>query len=325
MVMAWKRRRSAAAPHYDPAFGDKALAEACQDVAAGRWQGPRDLLAAGGPHDWDRRSHRIRLLANAAADRRVAEAWQSAEPHSADAVVLRADIEVMRMFAVARRGTMPAANRLDWTARICLHAADAAPDDPHPWVSLVTLARLYEGGHAETGRWWQELCARDPHHREAHHQGLRYMSARWHGSHGQASTFARERAAAAPLGSPLAVLPQVARAEQYRHRAEREGPGRLDLLHHWNGDAELWDLRTTMERWIGFRTAVQAQDVADLNHLAHALVHAGLLTEAATVFELLDGRATRVPWSYTGDPEQQYTRWRTRAAAAGTPVRSRNS
>ncbi|TDU77006.1 MULTISPECIES: hypothetical protein [unclassified Streptomyces] len=317
MAMAWKRRRSPAAPQYDPAFGDKALSEACQDVAAGRWQGLRDLLAAGAPRDWDRRSHRIRLLADAAADRRVAEAWQASEPDSPDALVLRADIEVMRMFAVARRGTMPAVNRLDWTARICLQASEAAPEDPHPWVSLVTLARLYEGGHAAMGRWWQELCARDPYHREAHHQGLRYMSARWHGSHGQAYNFARDRAAAAPLGSPLAVLPQVARAEQYRHRAESEGRNSLDLLHHWSGDAGRWDLRTTMERWIGSRTAPQAQDVADLNHLAHGLVHADMLAEAATVFDLLDGRATRVPWAYTGDPEQQYVRWRARTRTAG--------
>ncbi|OKI60549.1 hypothetical protein [Streptomyces sp. MJM1172] len=314
--MAWKRRRSAAAPQYDPAFTDGALSEACQDIAAGRWQGPRDLLAAGAAHDWDRRTHRIRLLANAAADKRVVEAWQASEPHSLDAVVLRADTEVMRMFAVARGGTIPVRDLLDHTARICLRACEAAPADPHPWLSLITLARLYEGGHASMGRWWQELRARDPYHREGHHQGLRYMSARWHGSHGQAYNFARDSAAAAPPGSALAVLPQVARAEQFRHRVEAEGRAGLDLLHHWSGDAARWDLRTTMERWLAARTVPAAQDVADLNCLAHGLVHAGMLPEAAHVFGLLDGRATRVPWSYTGDAEEQYVRWRERAAAA---------
>ncbi|MDJ0382419.1 hypothetical protein [Streptomyces sp. G-G2] len=310
--MAWKRRRSAAAPQYDPAFGDKALSESCQDIKAGRWQGPRDLLAAGAPNDWDRRSHRIRLLANAAADSRVVEAWQASEPDNPDAVVLRADTEVMRMFAVARGGTMPGRHHLDWTAQICLHASEVVPEDPHPWVSLVTLARLYEGGHAAMGQWWQQLRARDPHHREGHHQGLRYMSARWHGSHGQAYNFARDSASYAPLGSALAVLPQAARAEQFRHRVETEGGNTLDLLHHWSGDAALWDLRATMERWLAARTAPAAQDVADLNYLTHGLVQAGLLTEAALVFQLLEGRATRVPWSYTGDPEEQYVRWRDR-------------
>lgn len=334
--MAWKRRRSTAAPQYDPAFGDRPLTEACQDIAVGRWQGPRDLLAGGPPHDWDRRTHRIRLLANDAAGKRVVEAWQAAEPGNPDAVVLRAETEVMRMFSVARGGASPGREHLDWTARICLHAAEAAPQDPHPWVSLITLARLFDGGHADMGKWWQELRARAPYHREGHHQGLRYMSARWHGSHGQAYNFARDAAASAPFGSALAVLPQVARAEQFRYRVETEGSNTLELMHHWSGDAAQWDLRTMLDRWPVRRsgpraahaagpgaTELDAADLnaadlhaADLNYLAHGLVHAGLLAEAAPVFELLDGRATRVPWSYTGDAQAQYVRWRERAQAA---------
>ncbi len=55
-------------------------------------------------------------------------------------------------------------------------------------------------------------------HREGHHQALRYLSARWHGSYGTALNFAWEVTSYAPEGSPLAILPQVARAEHYRHR-----------------------------------------------------------------------------------------------------------
>ncbi|WP_328681488.1 hypothetical protein OG905_37350 [Streptomyces sp. NBC_00322] len=314
MALAWNRRRSAA-PHYDQTFGDKALSAACEDMVMGRWEGAHELLATTPHRDWDRRSHRIRLLAHTAADKRIAEAWQTAQPHSADALVLRADTEVMRHFAAARTGTIPGPDVLDRTAHICLNASDVFPQDPHPWVSLITLGRLYENGAQSMNRWWPELLARDPYHREAHHQALRYMTARWHGSHGQAYAFARDCAVYAPAGSPLLVMPQVARAEEFRHRTETEGVSPHAMVGYWAG--ERWDLMETMERWIAVRSPVEAaQDVADLNHLAHGLAQAGLLAEAATVFDLLKGRATRVPWSYTGEAEAEYVRWRDRSSRA---------
>ncbi|MGW7469575.1 hypothetical protein ACWGJT_34135 [Streptomyces xantholiticus] len=310
-----RTRRHSAAPLYDLSLGDKALSAACEDMVMGRWEGAHDLLATGSHKDWDRRSHRIRLLAHTAADKRIVEAWQAAQPHSADALVLRADAEVMRHFAGARTGAAPASESLDRTALLCLRAADAFPEDPHPWVSLITLGRLYENGTESMTGWWSELLTRDPSHREAHHQALRYMSARWHGSHGQAYEFARDCAVYAPSGSSLLVLPQVARAEAFRHRIETEGADPHTLVGYWAG--ERWDLRETMERWIAVRSPVEAaQDVPDLNHLAHGLALAGLLVEAATVFDLLKGRATRVPWRYTGEAEAEYVRWHARASRA---------
>lgn len=160
------------------------------------------------------------------------------------------------------------------------------------------------------GHWWKELRDRDLYHREGHHQALRYLSARWHGSHGEADNFAWEAASYAPAGSPLAIMPQVARAEQYRFQTEAEGRTAIGLTFHWNGDRARWDLRTALEKWIKHRTVPQAQDVADLNYLAHGLVHAGMEGEATAVFRLLDNRATRIPWSYSGDAERLFVRWR---------------
>src|SRR5579884_2622760 len=94
-----RRRRTPASP-YDPTFGDRALAEARQDLVVGRWQGARDLLRETG-RDWDRRTHRIRLLADVAAGNRTVESWQAAEPDNQDGLALRADTEVMRAFAAA--------------------------------------------------------------------------------------------------------------------------------------------------------------------------------------------------------------------------------
>ncbi|MFJ6632412.1 hypothetical protein ACIQMR_13560 [Streptomyces sp. NPDC091376] len=309
-MSAWLRR-GAAGPDYDPAFGDHELADSCQDLLIGRWAGARDLLekSAG---DWDRRAHCIKLLADAAAGSRTADLWAASEPRRPDAAVLRAETEVMRMFAAARSSAMPDAATLDRTAWLCHRAADLAPDDPSPWVSLLALGRLYPEGHQNMKHWWQEVQNRDPQHREGHHQALRYLSARWHGSHGAALNFAWDGALYAPDGSPLAVLPLVARAEHFRHRSETEGDNALFLNRHWDEAGVRNDLRTALDRWITHRTTPGAQDVADLNHLAHGLVHAGMTDRAGEVFELLDNRATTVPWSFTGDPEAGYVKWRTR-------------
>ncbi|MGW0393277.1 hypothetical protein ACWDYJ_20720 [Streptomyces sp. NPDC003042] len=313
-MSAWLRRRSGE-PLYDRSYGDRDLEASCQDMVMGRWEGARDLLAQHPREDWDRRAHRVRLLADAAADRRTVDVWHASDPDDPDAAVLRADTEVMRMFAAARGGAMPAPDSLDHVARLCLRAGDLAPADPHPYVCLVTLARLYEGGDPNMGHWWRELRARDPYHREGHHQTLRYFSARWHGSNGEAYNFAWDAAAYAPPGSPLAVLPQVARAEQYRHQRETERRSAIGLATHWSGERARWDLRAALARWIAERTKAYAQDVADLNYLAHGLVHAGMERESAAVFALLGNRATLVPWSYSGDAEELFVRWRDKVAA----------
>jgi hypothetical protein len=319
--MARARRRTNTAARFDPALGDQALATARQDLVVGRWQGARDLLRDTG-RDWDRRTHRMRLLADTASRIRTVETWQGAEPDNPDALVLRAETEVMRIFATVAEsnrvnGAPPPSTdsldraQLDRVARICLQAADKNPADPLPWVSLMTLARLYGQGHPHVWHWWRELQARDPYSREGHHQVLRHLSARWHGSHGEMYNFARDSAAFAPMGSPLASLTQAARAEHYRQRVETEGASAVGLTYHWNHEVAVQALQTTMRQWIDHRSGIEyAQDVADLNLLLHGLVFAGMLDEARQVFGQLGDRPTRVPWSYSGDPEPLFDHWR---------------
>ncbi|MEY9848423.1 hypothetical protein [Streptacidiphilus sp. MAP5-3] len=318
--MARASRRRTTAPQFDQTHGDRELAAARHDLAVGRWQGVRDLLRDTG-RDWDRRTHRVRLLADVAASTRTVESWQAAEPDNPDALVLRAETEVQRIFfAVAeshhQNGTPPptedACDRrdLDRVARICLQASEKHSADPVPWVSLMTLARLYGQGHPHVWHWWRELQARDRFNREGHHQVLRHLSARWHGSHGEMYNFARDSAAFAPLGSPLAALTQAARAEHFHRRVETEGPAAVGLTYHWTHEVAVQALRSTMRQWIAHRSGVEyAQDVADLNLLAHGLVFAGLAPEAKEVFALLGDRPARVPWVYSGDPLALFRHW----------------
>ncbi|MFF3753557.1 hypothetical protein ACFYYH_24305 [Streptomyces sp. NPDC002018] len=306
------------APDFDPDFGDRPLTEARHDIVIGRWQGIRDLLRATG-EDWPRRTHRVRLLAHAAAGSSAVENWRTAEPDSPDAAVLRAATEVVRAFNLAiaaGRGVAVDRARLDATVLVCLHAAEACPADPMPWVSLLTVARLYEEGvsRAELRGWWDELRRRDPYNTEGHTQMLRYLSARWHGTHGRMYDFARDVAGAAPPGSPLPVLVQIARVEEFRYVAEGVRGRRPlpDFGQHWRHELAVTEVRRTVDRWLGGRPAgpVVPEEIGELNYLTHAACYAGLADEAGRLFTLLGSRAARVPWSYTGDPAEQFTAFR---------------
>ncbi|WP_329456979.1 hypothetical protein [Streptomyces sp. NBC_01497] len=321
------------ATDFDPGFGDIRLTEARQDIVIGRWQGVRDLFAVTGDN-WPRRTHRLRVLSNAAAAGSVSETWAEAEPGNPDALVLRAATEVVRVFdeAIALhggvrpgKGSGVAESRLDGVVRSCLRAADASPLDPAPWISLLTVARLYGKGvrGPELQRWWDGLRRRDPHNVEGHTQLLRYFSARWHGTHGRMYGFARDAAAVAPQGSPLPVLVQIARVEEFRYVIESAAaqgtPPPCETGQHWQHEIAVTDARRTYARWLGGRPEgpLLPEEVGSLNYLTHALCLAGLDAAASDAFALLGGRAARAPWSYTGDPEGQFTAYRRARRGAG--------
>lgn len=121
-------------PEFDPDCGDAPLTSAKQDIVIGRWQGLRELLRTTGPA-WLARGHRMRLLAQACASTSTAESWLAAEPHSGDALVLRAATETARAFNLAiaaGRGVPIDLNRVDGAVMACLQAAEAYVDDPTP-------------------------------------------------------------------------------------------------------------------------------------------------------------------------------------------------
>ncbi|MER6956721.1 MULTISPECIES: hypothetical protein [unclassified Streptomyces] len=306
------------APDFDPDCGDTALSSTRHDIVIGRWQGLRDLLRTTGP-DWLVRGHRVRLLAQACAGSSTVETWLAAEPHSADALVLRAATETARAFNVAiaaGRGAPVDRTRVDAAVLACLAATEAYLDDPTPWTSLISVARLYPSGvrRQELARWWDELHRRDPYSMEGHLQVLHYYSARWHGSHGLMYDFARDAAGVAPPGCPLPVLVQYARVEEFRHTldAAQGRSASVALSQHWKNDGAVSDVRRTWERWIMGRSGevVAPGELRDFNYLAHAACSAGASDVAAPLLQTLGRRATRAPWSFTGDPTQQLVKWR---------------
>ncbi|HTJ71415.1 MAG TPA: hypothetical protein VL551_27990 [Actinospica sp.] len=299
-------------PVFDICLRDRELRTAVEDVGIGRWVGVRELLERTGA-DWDRRTHRIRVLADAAAGGKCVETWQVAQPDNVDALVLRAEVEVVRTFRVAARDGSVATMRLDATVEACITAAKAAPTDPVPVVSLLTVARLYPGGQREIDGWWGELQRRDPFNREACHQVLRYFSSRYHGSAATAHNLARECAQRAPYGSPLAVLPLVARVEEFKFGQTRHNAVDLALNDIWISEAAMYDLDVAFDRWFRRRGRVYAQDVPDLHYLAHGLCFGNRVEQAAPIFELIGDLGVSNPWALAGDPAATFGYWRNRA------------
>lgn len=305
---------------FDPDCGDDGLTHARADVVIGRWTGPRELLRATGD-DWAVRGHRVRRLAQVCAGGSTVESWLAAEPRSPDALVLRAATETTRAFHLAiaaGRGGPVDQGRVDTAVRACRTAAEACPADPTPWVSLLSVARLYRAGvrRRELARWWDELYRRDAYSMEGHLQVLHYYSARWHGSHGLMYDFARDAAGSAPPGCPLPVLVQYARVEEYRYAL---GAAPRRIVQHWCSDGAVGDVRRTWERWLGGASApvVVPGELRDLNYLAHAACSAGEAEIAGAVLDRLGCRVTALPWAHTGDPVRQIARYR---RELGVPV-----
>jgi hypothetical protein len=299
----------------DPAFDDADLADARDELVQGTWEPARELLETAAA-DWDRRSHRIGVLAEAAAGAAWVEQWQLHDPRNRDVAVLRAQVEVVRVLRSATGATR--GNTAGDAERHCRRAAELAPEDPTPWVSLVTLARAQGSDRNEFWQRWQGVNTRDRVHRDGFHQALIFLFDAWYGSHAEMYDFAYWVAGEAPPGSPLAILPLVAHAESYRYRfAAYRGLDKAGLGLHWTQPQVGRDIDVALERWLNANARPHAQAMADRNYLLHALIHADRWRETRSLFEAIGPHLTRIPWTYTGDPETAFAYWRKRALGAG--------
>ncbi|MET7381374.1 hypothetical protein ABZT08_21540 [Streptomyces sp. NPDC005526] len=303
------RGRRRAAQAFDAALDDAPLAAARTALAQGRWQAVRSLLVHTGD-DWDRRGHRVTVLAQEPHAAAWAREWLLAEPESADASVLLGAALVQR----ALRGKEePEAAR-----EACRAAAALAPADPTPWLGRLLLERG-PGGAREAVRLFEEIRRRHPDHHHAHH----LMVARLAERHAEAGPdplhevydFAAWAAEQAPADSPLAVLPVVAHAERYRvlaaaghEPADPAGSG------HWAGRRARQVLKAAFDWWLEWEQDGHPRRLVDLNFLAHAKYCEGRGAEAAALFHRIGEHGTPAPWSYPDrDP---FTAFRAARAAA---------
>ncbi|MFJ3305749.1 hypothetical protein ACIPSA_21995 [Streptomyces sp. NPDC086549] len=296
---------------FDGALGDSELVVARTALTQGRWQATRSLLLRTGD-DWDRRGHRITVLAREPYTAAWARDWLHAEPGSADASVLLA-LSLVRRSLRGRQD--PGGSRA-----ACRTAAALAPADPTPWLGLLLL----EHAGPEADRIFTEVLRRHPDHHHAHHLMVARLAERQPESgpdpRHEVYDFADRAADHAPADSPLAVLPVVAHTERYRALAAvGRAPADSTASAHWVGPRARRVLRTAFHWWLEWEHDDHPRRHVDLNFLAHATSCAGRAAEAAALFRRIGRHATPAPWSYPDlDPCAAFRT--ARARALGTPV-----
>ncbi|TQJ87177.1 hypothetical protein [Streptomyces sp. SLBN-31] len=296
-----------------PALDDHALhatltelrpAPQLHGLGAGRtrplWEPVAELLGRTG-RDWDRRAHRVSVLARALPPS-VSERWSADRPGDGDALVLEAWVRSVRAVAGGRDEARAA-------ERACLRAAECCPEDPTPWLALLELMHSFAVPVRDAVPVWSEAVTRAPWHRTAYHQLLRYLSPRGHGTVDDMLEFARQAAARAPHGSPLALLPVAARVELVTHRQRQMS---LGTDAHWREPRAADEVAVALTDWFAAAAAPHAEGVADLNVLAFALIRMHRPDEAAAVFRRMGRHMTPHPWELLPEPQRTFLYWRDR-------------
>ncbi|WP_340562789.1 hypothetical protein [Streptomyces sp. GSL17-111] len=280
----------------DPALDDAALAAARDALSRGRWAEARTLLIAT-HDDWDRRGHRVLVLAHATGALTWAHEWRLTEPDSPEAALLFGCAAVVR--AVRGKGSPDRAE----TAVVA--AQRAAPRDPTPWLARLLLAHHRDAPDAFRDAF-EALRERHPDHHQAHHLVTTRLAAATppspHVAH-PVYDFAREAAERAPADSPLALLPVVAHAERFRVLVGAgEVPPDPAATGHWTSRRARTAVRGAFDWWLEWGTEEgHPRRLIDLNHLAYAKYHEGRMAEAAALFQRIGPHVTHAPWSFSGD------------------------
>ena len=270
------------------------------------WTPLAELLHATG-RDWDRRVHRISVLAHALPPV-VVDRWIMDRPRDPDALVVRACARVAQV-----KGPAPSDARDIYDD--CRRATEAAPEDPTPWLAMLRL--MYACGspvHAAVPVW-TEAVTRDPWNRSAYHQMLRHLSPRGHGTLMEMIDFAARCTSQAPHGSPVAVLPLAARVELVAHRRSTGPAGGFAADGHWYEPSAAAEADTALARWFHAETQPHAEALADLNLLAFVLTRLKRTDDAAPVFRRIGPHMTRHPWDLASDPVGTFRFWRDEARA----------
>ncbi|MFB9735245.1 hypothetical protein [Streptomyces sp. NPDC057386] len=304
------RRRTGNTPRLAPELDDAALGRVLRGLTTTSGTGPQDILVArieqllrDTGDDWDRRGHRVTVLAGAAPA--LARRWSRKHPHSADALALHAWADVLAARLTGRLDD-PAA-----TLDLCRRAADAAPADPTPWVALLAALCVEGRPSGALTPVWREIAARDPWNREACLTVFDHLSPDRHGSLAARREFLDDLTTVMPERMPPVCLPLAAAVDQYHRELSGHGLGALVAARFWEQPHTAHLLDRVAARWPQPGHLLHAARIADLNLLAYALTKAGRTDQARQVFDATDGLVSAWPWQYEGDPLDRYVHhWR---------------
>ncbi|MFE2911947.1 hypothetical protein ACFXI0_08375 [Kitasatospora indigofera] len=284
-----------------PAYRSKEVTAIAHDAWEGHWQSAAAYVEAAG-QKWDERWSRLEVLQQI-ADRGDTwlHDWLRAEPDDGTAATVHAQLLVHRAWAIRGDGyahSVPAGRmarfmvQLNTAMDAARTAASLAPEDPGPWVVMVTAARGLRYEHDEFRPLWKELVTRAPHHYAGHRQAMEYWCAKWAGTNKLMMEFAERAAHDVPAGSPLAGIHLHALHELTR----RSGPSALP------SSPAAKDLLESVARSLN-QVPDEDQQVARLRHLlAHYLVKARRYDAALEQFRLIGPWCGAEPWTKERDP-----------------------
>ncbi|EKX65640.1 hypothetical protein Sipo8835_30775 [Streptomyces ipomoeae] len=301
------------APRLAAELDDTELGRVCRQLAG---RGTARTLAAAvierllkdTGQDWDRRAHRLAVLA-AVTRPATQRSWLDQQSGHPDAQTLFA-------WGIMARGsrTPPPSAEFEQAVEACATAARLDPYDPNPWVARLGLLRQRRRSRTEVFPIWREIVARDPWHREAHLQMYGYLSPRQCGSHAQAMDFVDRVRATAPSNAPTAGLPLLSLIDRYHAALSQGGVQALTADRLWSGHEAARILDRAQDNWAEPGRLTHAAALADLNLLAYALSVAREQSRAALVFRSIAGVVTAFPWGYNGqDPVLAFTAAQRRA------------
>ncbi|MFG3028854.1 hypothetical protein ACGFZJ_09990 [Streptomyces sp. NPDC048253] len=263
-------------------------------------------LVAESGENWDRRAHRLSVLATCLPNASLAASWLTRAPNSADAMILHSRMALRDAKAT---GTAPDESGI---LEDCYQAVRLRPEDPAPWVLILSLMRMQQRPLQQVRTIWQEIVARDPWHREAHLEMLGYLSPAEQGSHMAALDFIDSRLSQMPAGAPSSGLRLTAEVQRYQRNVRRGGLNEIIASSHWNTQDVASTLDKAQNYWLQPGFLRYAAAVADLNVLTFALVASRRFTEAAAAFRAVRGLVTPWPWHIQRNPVEAFASWQTR-------------
>ena len=306
---------------WNAAGPDEYLARAVISARSARSGGVAEVLAES-RGDFGLRAWRSQVLGSACTDTDVVERWLRESPRDPDALLLYARTAVARALRSADKGDRRWEELASMARRACMAAIDAAPQDPTPLVTLLSLARLRHmpqpdpAGRADVqGPWdlFDQVRALDPLHREGHLRFLHCLD-----SDTAMLNFAIHIANSTPLDSDPQLLMLVAQAEHYRAQRDRaeasaepepepelgHGHGQESADEEWRSERVLRFSLDLHELWFPKARERRFVPIVDFSYLAHALWAGGRPQQARDVLRAMEPYAVPQPWSLFGDPER---------------------
>jgi hypothetical protein len=181
-----------------------------------------------------------------------------------------------------------------------LSAASLMPGDPVPWEAMIWVTLGMDRPWAEKDAIWFEVERRYPTLFSANLARLMTLSPAWGGTDQGMLEFARGAAARAATSDPLPALLPLAHFEQVaagRRPMSRGG---------WFCDEALREIVAAAGSWWQHRAHPRAIEAHNLFGAAFYL--ADLRRPARSHLTRTGGRVSNLPWSYLGDPLQQFLR-----------------